>query len=141
MEGRRCDRCKENKHNRQNGCVDCPDCYNLVQSAVDDHRQRLAELEDTLRKINSSPTVINDSDFDKELKNVQNRVRALLNIAKQESGSNYSFIITVIFLDTLYIRLNVDTFIIFIQIYYLNVDMLRNVNFRDHDFILFYYYR
>ncbi|XP_011142346.1 laminin subunit gamma-1 [Harpegnathos saltator] len=87
VEGRRCDRCKENKHNRQNGCVDCPDCYNLVQSAVDDHRRRLAELEDTLRKINSSPTVINDSDFEKELKNVQDRVRALLNVAKQGSGS------------------------------------------------------
>lgn len=109
MEGRRCDRCKENKYNRQNGCVDCPDCYNLVQSAVDDHRKRLAELEDTLRKINSNPTVINDSDFEKELKNVQDKIRALLNVAKQGSGSNYCFlftyiIIAVIFLCTLYIR-------------------------------------
>lgn len=91
VEGRRCDRCKENKHNRQNGCVDCPDCYNLVQSAVDDHRRRLTELEDTLRKINSNPTVIKDSDFEKELKNVQNRVKALLTIAKQGSGSNYYY--------------------------------------------------
>ncbi|XP_067209558.1 laminin subunit gamma-1 isoform X2 [Linepithema humile] len=87
VEGRRCDRCKENKHNRQHGCVDCPDCYNLVQTAVDDHRRRLAELENTLHKINSSPTVIKDSDFEKELKNVQDRVKALLTIAKQGSGS------------------------------------------------------
>lgn len=92
VEGRRCDRCKENKHNRQNGCIDCPDCYNLVQSAVDKHRQRLSELENTLKKINSSPTVIKDSDFEKELKNVQNKVKNLLDIAKQESGSKYKFI-------------------------------------------------
>ncbi|XP_014601707.1 PREDICTED: laminin subunit gamma-1 isoform X1 [Polistes canadensis] len=87
VEGRRCDRCKENKYNRQNGCVDCPDCYNLVKSAVDRHRQRLSELENTLKKINSSPTVIKDSEFENELKNVQNKVKHLLNIAKQESGS------------------------------------------------------
>lgn len=86
VEGRRCDRCKENKHNRQHGCIDCPDCYNLVQSAVNDHRRRLAELEDTLNKINSSPTVIKDSDFEKELKNVQDRVKALLTITKQGSS-------------------------------------------------------
>jgi len=91
VEGRRCDRCKENKHNRQHGCVDCPDCYNLVQSAVNDHRQHLAELEDTLFKINSSPTVIKDSDFEKELKNVQDRVKVLLTIAKQGSGSKYYY--------------------------------------------------
>jgi len=89
VEGRRCDRCKENKHNRQHGCIDCPDCYNLVQSAVDDHRLRLADLEDTLRKINNSPTVIKDSDFEKELRNVQDKVKALLIIAKQGSGSKY----------------------------------------------------
>lgn len=87
MEGRRCDRCKENKHNRQNGCVDCPDCYNLVQAAANGHRERLTELENTLKKINSSPTVIKDSDFEKELKNVQNKVKNLLQIAKQGSGS------------------------------------------------------
>ncbi|XP_076248690.1 laminin subunit gamma-1 [Calliopsis andreniformis] len=87
VEGRRCDRCKENKHNRQNGCVDCPDCYNLVQDAVDGYRERLSDLESTLRKINNSPTVIKDSEFEQELKNVQSRVRNLLQIAKQGSGS------------------------------------------------------
>ncbi|XP_031846744.1 laminin subunit gamma-1 isoform X2 [Nomia melanderi] len=87
VEGRRCDRCKENKHNRQNGCVDCPDCYNLVQDAVNRHRERLAELENTLKKINSSPTVIKDNEFEKELMKIQNRVKNLLSIAKQGSGS------------------------------------------------------
>ncbi|XP_015116033.1 laminin subunit gamma-1 [Diachasma alloeum] len=87
VEGRRCDRCKENKHNRQYGCVDCPPCYNLVQDAVNSHRRRLADLENTLRKINSSPTVIKDSDFERELQNVEDRVRNLLQTAKAGSGS------------------------------------------------------
>ncbi|XP_034942261.1 laminin subunit gamma-1 [Chelonus insularis] len=88
VEGRRCDRCKENKYNRQYGCIDCPACYNLVQDAVNLHRRRLADLENTLNKINSSPTVIKDSDFEKELKNVENRVRDLLQAAKEGSGSD-----------------------------------------------------
>lgn len=104
VEGRRCDRCKENKYNRQNGCVNCPDCYNLVQSAVNDHRQRLTDLESTLRKINSSPTVIKDSDFEKELKNVQDRVKDLLNIAKQGSGSENKTLVEQ--LDELHKQLN-----------------------------------
>ncbi|KAK0177645.1 hypothetical protein PV328_001679 [Microctonus aethiopoides] len=87
VEGRRCDRCKENKHNRQYGCVDCPPCYNLIQDAVNLHRKRLADLENTLKKINSSPTVIKDSDFEMELKNVEDRVKNLLQTAKAGSGS------------------------------------------------------
>ncbi|KAH0534833.1 laminin subunit gamma-1 [Cotesia glomerata] len=87
VEGRRCDRCKENKYNRQYGCIDCPPCYNLIQDAVNLHRSRLADLENTLKKINSSPTVIKDSDFEKELNNVENRVRQLLQMAKTGSGS------------------------------------------------------
>lgn len=121
MEGRRCDRCKENKHNRQNGCVDCPDCYNLVQSAVDDHRRHLAELENTLKKINSSPTVISDSDFEKELKNVQDRVRALLNVAIQGSGSNYYcflLLLLLFFRYTLYLPKCR-------QIHYININFFR----------------
>ncbi|XP_076636198.1 laminin subunit gamma-1 isoform X1 [Colletes latitarsis] len=104
VEGRRCDRCKENKHNRQNGCVNCPDCYNLVQDAVDNHRERLAELENTLKKINSSPTVIKDSDFEKELKNVHDRVKNLLMIAKQGSGNENKTLVEQ--LDELHDQLN-----------------------------------
>ncbi|XP_051161958.1 laminin subunit gamma-1 [Leptopilina boulardi] len=87
VEGRRCDRCKENKYNRQYGCIDCPPCYNLVENAVNSHRRRLGDLEETLKKINSSPTVIKDSDFEKELKNVQDRIKTLVSLAKQGSGS------------------------------------------------------
>ncbi|XP_058793265.1 laminin subunit gamma-1 [Phymastichus coffea] len=87
VEGRTCDRCKENKHNRQYGCIDCPPCYNLVQDAVNEHRDRLASLEDTLRKIKNNPTVINEDGFKQKLKDVQNRVRELLELAKTGSGT------------------------------------------------------
>ncbi|XP_014218984.1 laminin subunit gamma-1 isoform X2 [Copidosoma floridanum] len=88
VEGRTCDRCKENKHNRQYGCLDCPACYNLVQDAVNEHRGRLAELEDTLRKIKSNPTVINEEGFKQKLREVQERVNELLELAKSATGSD-----------------------------------------------------
>lgn len=87
VEGRTCNRCKENKYNRQYGCIDCPPCYNLVQDAVNEHRGRLSELEDNLRKIKSNPTVINEEGFKQKLSDVQNRVRDLLELAKSGSGS------------------------------------------------------
>lgn len=87
VEGRKCDRCKENKHNRQYGCIDCPPCYNLIQDSVNLHRKRLYELESTLKKINSSPTVIKNSSFEDELLNVENRVKDLLQITKAGSKS------------------------------------------------------
>lgn len=90
VEGRTCDRCKENKHNRQYGCIDCPPCYNLVQDAVNEHRDRLAALEETIRNIKSNPTVINEDGFKQKLKDVQNRVRELLELAKAGSGSKYT---------------------------------------------------
>ncbi|XP_014222768.1 laminin subunit gamma-1 isoform X2 [Trichogramma pretiosum] len=82
VEGRTCDRCKENKHNRQYGCIDCPPCYDLVQEAVNEHRYRLGELDDTLRKIKSNPTVINEEGFKQKLQAVQQRVRDLVESAK-----------------------------------------------------------
>ncbi|KAJ8665186.1 hypothetical protein QAD02_006848 [Eretmocerus hayati] len=88
VEGRTCDRCKENKHDRKSNCVDCPPCYNLVQDAVNEHRDRLALLEDTLRKIKSNPTVINESGFKEKLKSVQERVKELLDVAKSSTGSD-----------------------------------------------------
>jgi len=87
VEGRRCDRCKENKYDRQRGCVDCPACYNLVQSAANDHRAKLQELERVLSNIASNPTVISDQDFEKKLKDVQGFVEGLWNDAKQGAGS------------------------------------------------------
>ena len=87
VEGRQCDRCKENKYDRQRGCVDCPACYNLVQTAVNTHRTKLQELEKVLNDIASNPTVINDEDFEKKLRDVQEIVEKLSDDAKHGTGS------------------------------------------------------
>lgn len=87
VEGRRCDRCKENKYNRHQGCVDCPDCYNLVSDAADDHRRKLADLNSVLQEIASNPTVIDDSEFDKKLGAVQEKIQILAEDAKTGSVS------------------------------------------------------
>lgn len=77
VEGRRCDRCKENKHDRQRGCVDCPECYTLVQEAARSHNNQLDRLKEILDKIERQPIVINDDDFPKELRRVQDDIRKL----------------------------------------------------------------
>jgi coxsackievirus/adenovirus receptor len=86
VEGRRCDHCKENKHDRQRGCVDCPACYSLVQNEVNAHRNSLETLETLLKDLIASPTVIDNADFDIQLKNVQDRVQQLLLDAKRAAG-------------------------------------------------------
>lgn len=90
VEGRQCDRCKENKHNRESGCQDCPPCYNLVQEAVNEHREKLANLASLLERIVSNPTVIADLDFDRKLAEVQNRVDQLWVDAKLQTGGDRS---------------------------------------------------
>ncbi|XP_050422694.1 laminin subunit gamma-1 isoform X2 [Adelges cooleyi] len=90
VEGRRCDQCKENKYDRQRGCVDCPACYNLVQDAVEEHRNNLKKLEKVLKDINNSPTVINDSEFEQKLREVQSQVDELEKNAKSSGGGNIS---------------------------------------------------
>ena len=90
VEGLRCDRCKENKHSREAGCVDCPPCYNLVQDAVNEHRDKLRELSTLLERIVSNPTIINDVDFDRKLAEVQDRVDRLWTDAKLQSGGDKS---------------------------------------------------
>lgn len=89
VEGRRCDKCKENKYDRQRGCVDCPACYNLVQDAVSDHRENLKKLENVLKNIKNNPTVVNDEEFDKKLKEVEAAVNALEANAKVATGGKY----------------------------------------------------
>lgn len=91
VEGRRCDQCKENKYDRQRGCVDCPACYNLVQDAVGTHRENLRKLENVLKDINNNPTVINDEQFEKKLKEVQAYVNELEKNAKlATTGGKYN---------------------------------------------------
>lgn len=94
MEGRQCDRCKENKYDRKRGCLDCPSCYNLVQDAVDVHREKLESLKKVLDDIASNPTVISDENFDKKLKQVEEAVADLWNKAKVAIGSMYTNYVT-----------------------------------------------
>ena len=46
---------------------DCPACYNLVQDAVDEIRQGLIDLGDTLKNINENPNVADDEQFTNQL--------------------------------------------------------------------------
>ncbi|GLH05167.1 Netrin-A [Gryllus bimaculatus] len=87
VEGRQCDRCKENKYDRHSGCHDCPECYNLVQDAVNAHREKLKDLRDLLNKISSSPVVLNDEEFDRKIVEVEAIVNELWNNAKEGTGS------------------------------------------------------
>ncbi|XP_068633205.1 laminin subunit gamma-1 [Battus philenor] len=88
VEGRRCDRCMENKKRRADGqgCEDCPPCYNLVLDAVNDHRQKLKELDEILAKISKAPTVVENADFDQELQRVRAEIERLVQDAQAEIG-------------------------------------------------------
>lgn len=88
VEGRRCDRCKENKYNRTQGCLDCPDCYNLVRDAANEHRAKLARLNEILQQVASSPYVIDDEEFESKLKTVQEKIDILVEDAKSGSGDS-----------------------------------------------------
>jgi len=66
--------------------VDCPACYNLVQDAVATHRENLRKLENVLKDINNNPTVINDEQFERKLKEVQSFVNELETTAKLATG-------------------------------------------------------
>lgn len=77
IEGRKCDRCKENKFDKQQGCVNCPPCYNLVQDAVNMHRNKLQSLEQSIKNISNSDLVSFDADFEEKLKSVRKKVEKL----------------------------------------------------------------
>lgn len=86
VEGRTCNRCKENKHNRHQGCLDCPACYNLVQDAVNDHRQKLSTFDHILMEISENPTVIEDHEFESKLRALNEKVNIVLEDAKSGAG-------------------------------------------------------
>ncbi|KAK5642602.1 hypothetical protein RI129_008769 [Pyrocoelia pectoralis] len=88
VEGRSCDRCKENKHDRQRGCVDCPECYNLVQDEARRHVYKLERLIDILDKIERNPTVIDDENFEDQLRNIQDEIEQLLIETKLGTGGD-----------------------------------------------------
>ncbi|KAF6021666.1 LanB2 [Bugula neritina] len=90
--GLHCDECRENKYNLTAGCPDCPACYNLVQDAVNDIRQSLTNLSDTLKSINDNPDAVDDAEFTAQLKEIEDRVNALYNrsLDLQNSGGPVS---------------------------------------------------
>ncbi|XP_077506239.1 laminin subunit gamma-1 isoform X2 [Amblyomma americanum] len=90
VEGRRCERCKENKFNKEAGCVDCPTCYNLVQDAVNEHRDKVAELARLLDNIEKNPQIVKSVDFEEKLEQVMDIVNGLWKDAKQASGTGES---------------------------------------------------
>ncbi|KAF5273327.1 hypothetical protein FQR65_LT04750 [Abscondita terminalis] len=96
VEGRRCDRCKENKYDRQRGCINCPDCYNLVQDDVKRHLHKLERLVDILDKIERNPTVIDDENFEEQLKSIEEEIESLLVEAKTGTGDKIAQTLTEI---------------------------------------------
>ncbi|KAL3200058.1 hypothetical protein MRX96_001267 [Rhipicephalus microplus] len=90
VEGRRCERCKENKYNKEAGCVDCPTCYNLVQDAVNEHRDKVSELARLLNNIEKNPQIVKSVDFEEKLEQVMTIVNGLWKDAKQASGTGES---------------------------------------------------
>lgn len=88
VEGRNCNRCKENKYDRHQGCLDCPSCYNLVQDAVNDHRNKLQTFKNVLQEISENPTVIEDIEFEAKLKALNEKVNIVLEDAKSSTGGS-----------------------------------------------------
>jgi coxsackievirus/adenovirus receptor len=83
--GRRCDRCAENRYDKKAGCKDCPPCYTLVQMAVDEHRVKLSQIQKLLSEISNNRTLIEDANFESELRRVQSEVNRLLEDTKRSA--------------------------------------------------------
>jgi len=79
VEGRKCDRCMENTQTRDLGgggekiCEPCDDCYDLVQTAVNQHRSNLDALDRLLQQIAENPEPVGD-EFEVQLRKLQVRV-------------------------------------------------------------------
>ncbi|XP_038046444.1 laminin subunit gamma-1-like [Patiria miniata] len=65
--GEKCDNCRENHYNIALGCIPCPACYTLVQDRVNDHRDKLEQLEELINNVGNNPDIVNDAEFEKRL--------------------------------------------------------------------------
>lgn len=92
VEGKRCEFCMENKYKKEAGCLDCPACYTLVQESVASHRTKVAELKSLLDEIEQNPYAVEDANFEKQLNEVMNTVRQLLQDAKDAQGVDDSLV-------------------------------------------------
>ncbi|XP_071947989.1 laminin subunit gamma-1-like [Antedon mediterranea] len=79
--GVKCDSCEINKYDISQGCIDCPECYNLVADKVKEHEEAM----ETLRKLISTvdPTEVNDKEFERRLKELDEEVKKVLADARQ----------------------------------------------------------
>lgn len=68
--------------------MDCPACYNLVQDAVNEHRQKLYKFLNVLQAISENPTVIEDVEFEAKLKALNEKVNIVLEDAKSSTGGS-----------------------------------------------------
>jgi len=78
VEGRKCERCMENTRTREGYvgekvCEPCDDCYNLVQNAVNQHRDNLHQLDNLLQQIAENPEPVGD-DFEESLAKLEQRI-------------------------------------------------------------------
>ncbi|RWS10044.1 laminin subunit gamma-1-like protein [Dinothrombium tinctorium] len=90
IEGLHCERCRENMYNKSAGCIECPPCYNLVQDAVNAHRSKLGHLMQLLDEIERNPHVVQDKNFEDQLRDEMLKVEALLRDAKRAQGADGS---------------------------------------------------
>ena len=90
VEGRKCDRCMENTQTRdisgggEKVCEPCDDCYDLVQTAVNQHRANLEALDRLLQQIAENPEPVGD-EFEVQLRRLQVRVVTMVADARISS--------------------------------------------------------
>ncbi|XP_067846571.1 laminin subunit gamma-1 isoform X2 [Heptranchias perlo] len=82
--GTHCDQCEENYfYNRTRpGCQECPTCYRLVKDKVNEHRQKLKDLEDLIANLGTSQDIVSDKAFEERLKETERAIMDLLRDAK-----------------------------------------------------------
>jgi len=66
--------------------IDCPVCYNLVQEQINILRRKIIELRTIIRNINENPGAIDDTEFRRKLRTVNETVVQLLFDARRNSG-------------------------------------------------------
>ena len=90
VEGRRCERCVENTQSNNGDvaqCKPCPQCYNLVQTAANQHRENLRQLDELLQEIAENPQPVGE-DFEEELARLEVEIRELLASSRHWSAGD-----------------------------------------------------